>query len=401
MNSSIQHLVDIASKSKRKIIGLMSGTSLDGLDIVLCDIEGSGKNTKLELIKFKTCSYPPDIVELLKAIVSVEEVRLEGICLAHTWLAGYHADLILQTLSDWEMEPVDVDCIASHGQSVYHAPFIKHQNKGMPNSTLQIGDGDHIARKTGILTISDFRQKHTAAGGEGAPLASLVDRLLYTDKNENRILLNIGGIANFSFLPSHKSGADYMTTDTGPGNTLINAAAQKYFETDFDLDGEIAASGKRRAELLREMKHDRYFSKPFPKTTGPEVFNLKWVSKRREQAGVRDLAPPDLIATLTWFSAETIADAIRSAGEIQDEKLPSVYLSGGGMHNKTLINWLQNLLEEYTIESFETIGYNPDAKEAVSFAVLANEALSGEGFLINPGKGAGRRVNFGKISFPV
>lgn len=401
MNPAVQHLFDLSSKSSKSIIGLMSGTSLDGLDIALCRIEGAGSNTLLELSRFNTFHYPFDVVEKLRHVVSVEKVLLEELCLAHTWLADYHADLILETLMMWGVEPAEIDCIASHGQTVYHAPYTKHQQQGFPNSTLQIVDGDHIARRTGILTLSDFRQKHTAAGGEGAPMASLVDKLLYTDKEAHRILLNIGGIANFSFLPAEESEAAYVTTDTGPGNTLVNAATQEYMNREYDEDGKIAASGTISADLLKVMKQDPYFARPLPKTTGPELFNLQWVDRMQERAGVPDITTEDLIATLTWLSAETIADAIKSVTGRIAGPVPVVYLSGGGMHNKTMMRWLKELLEGYTVESFETIGYNPDAKEAASFAVLANEILSGEGFLINPKNGAERRVNFGKVSFPV
>ncbi len=272
----------------------------------------------------------------------------------------------------------------------------------MPNTTLQIGDGDHIARKTGIITISDFRQKHTAAGGEGAPMVSLVDRLLFTDPAEHRFLLNIGGIANFSFLPASQSDAEYVTTDTGPGNTLINAVVRKHFDKDFDKDGQIAASGTVQTELLGEMKRDPYFREPIPKTTGPELFNWDWITSKKKAANIESIAPKDLVTTLTWLTAETIAESIRSvAEELDTQRQTIVYVSGGGMHNKTLVRWLDDLLDDIILESFEVIGYHPDAKEAASFAVLANEMLAGDGFLIDPKQGTQRRVNFGKISFPV
>ncbi|WP_310686746.1 anhydro-N-acetylmuramic acid kinase [Aliifodinibius sp. S!AR15-10] len=402
MNQSIQRLSQIGSKSNRKIIGLMSGTSLDGLDIALCEVKGAGGETELDLLEFKTCTYSESIVKRLGPIVSRETVSLQEVCLANSWLANLHADLVLETLGDWQIEPEAIDAIASHGQTIYHAPFVKHKQKGMPNATLQVGDGDHIARKTGILTLSDFRQKHTAAGGEGAPLASIVDRQLYSHPTENRFLLNIGGIANFSFLPAEQSEAEYVTTDSGPGNTMINAIVQKHFNKDYDRDGEIAEAGKVKTELLAEMKRDSYFKKPFPKTTGPELFNLDWIEKKKKAASVVDIDPQDLVATVTWLSAESIADAIRSvANKLEEELPPVVYLSGGGMHNDTMMKWLRNLLENMQVESFEVIGYNPDAKEAASFAVLANEMLAGDGFLINPKRGVSRRVNFGKISFPV
>lgn len=314
----------------------------------------------------------------------------------HAWLGNYHADLVLEALQSWDLEPDDIDCIASHGQTLFHAPAIQHQRKDMPNSTLQVGDGDHIARKTGILTISDFRQKHIAAGGEGAPLAGLVDELLFKDPQNDRLLLNIGGIANFTLLPA-SDDRGWSTTDTGPGNTLINAAMQRFLDKPFDRDGKVALKGKISLRLLRVLKSHPYFRKPVPKTTGPEEFNLEWVEEKQEASGTSDISVDDLVATLTRFSAETIADSIK---EIAGESLPEIYLSGGGMHNNQLTAWISDELGGYPLKSFEEIGFNPDAKEAVCFAVLANETLSGAGFLIGLDNQPERRVSLGKISLP-
>ncbi|MDZ7690623.1 MAG: anhydro-N-acetylmuramic acid kinase [Balneolaceae bacterium] len=380
MNQVIGSLTNIASKQRRKIVGLMSGTSLDGLDIVLCEITGSGENTMLKIENFKTVHYPPDIVKRMRTIISVETASLQEVCLANSWLANFHADLVLETLADWDIDPSEIDCIASHGQTIYHAPFVKHREEGLPNATLQIGDGDHIARKTGILTISDFRQKHTAAGGEGAPMVSLTDRLLFTHRTESRCMLNIGGIANFAFLPSEQSQAEYVTTDTGPGNTMINAVVQRYFDKDYDEDGDIAASGSVQARLLTAMLEDSYFKEPLPKTTGPELFNTQWVQDKMEEANSTDISPENLVATLTWFTAQSIASSIQTVIEgLTEEQTPVIYLSGGGMHNDTLVKWLDDLLEEIELKSFEVLGYLPDAKEAASFAVLANETLCRRG----------------------
>ncbi|MDZ7715781.1 MAG: anhydro-N-acetylmuramic acid kinase [Balneolaceae bacterium] len=397
MNSSIEQIYKIASKHQKMIVGLMSGTSLDGLDIALCRITGTGKDTKLELEHFATVAYPDEVSNKLKSIVSVEEVSLKEVCLAHTWLGDYHADLVLERLHEWEIEPFDVDVIASHGQTLYHAPVIQHQQEGMPNATLQIADGDHIAKKTGILTVSDFRQKHTSAGGEGAPMVSFVDELLFRDTSSARVLVNIGGIANLTFLPPLESKRDSISGDTGPGNTLINSAVQKHFEKPFDEGGRLAAEGTINAELFKNLIAHPYLKKPFPKTTGPEEFNLSWVESIISENDI-DIGKKDLTATLTWFTAQSLADAIL---EIAEDSEVEIYLSGGGINNQQLVDWLRDLLSDQKIYSFEEIGFNPDAKEAVSFAVLANELLSGDGFFMDPKQNIGRRVNFGKISLPV
>jgi anhydro-N-acetylmuramic acid kinase len=399
MNKTIQQLADTAQKSPKLIIGLMSGTSLDGLDIALCEIQGKGKSTKAELLNFESIPYDPTFKRRLKTITSVPKASLEEVTLLHSFLGHYHGELILQALDQWGVDHSKVDCIASHGQTIYHAPKRQHNHPGMPNATLQIGDGDHIAHKTGILTISDFRQKHTAAGGEGAPMVSFVDRILYTDDTEERILLNIGGIANFTYLPAKKNDSQKtITTDTGPGNTLIDTAVQQYFSRDYDRDGAIARIGQVNRKGLEALKGDPYFHKSLPKTTGPEVFNLRWVDELLYDAGVTDIAPRDLVATLTRLSAETIADGINNI--LDNDQQPIIYVSGGGIHNPVMWDWIEELLPQCEIKNFSTIGFDPDAKEAVLFAVLANEMLSGDGFSIDAHDPRSEKINFGKISFP-
>ncbi|NGP89517.1 anhydro-N-acetylmuramic acid kinase [Fodinibius halophilus] len=399
MNPSIKKLGEIAKKDTKTIIGLMSGTSLDGLDIALCEIHGAGPNTEIELKEFVTKPYTTENKKRLSAISSINETSMEEVCLLHSWLGNYHGQLINEALRDWEIAPSEVDCIASHGQTIYHLPKIQHRQENMPNATLQIGDSDHIARTTGILTIGDFRQKHTAAGGEGAPMVSFVDRLLYTHDSEERILLNIGGIANFTYLPArNNSQTQTITTDTGPGNTLIDMATRQYFSADYDKDGAIAKRGTVNRKALNALKADPYFKKPLPKTTGPELFNLKWVDRLLFKAGVADIKPEDLISTLSKLTAETIAETIELV--LEKEAKPAVYISGGGIHNPVVRNWIDELLPEYPIKSFGEIGFDPDAKEAVLFAILANETLSGKGFSLDANDPDSPTINFGKISLP-
>jgi anhydro-N-acetylmuramic acid kinase len=402
MNPSIKKLAAIAGQESRTIIGLMSGTSLDGLDIALCNISGSGKKTKVSLTHFTTRAYSEYHRSHLKKISSAENVSLAELCWQHTWLAAFHAELILEALSEWGIEPGDVDCIASHGQTVYHLPARDQQ--GFPrslNSTLQIVDGDQIAARTGIMTISDFRQKHTAHGGEGAPMAALIDRLLFGDEQEPRILLNIGGIANFTYLPG---GSDpdlkSFTTDTGPGNTLIDNLAYIYFQKAFDEDGVISASGNINRKLLDALLNDDWFRAEESKSTGPEYFNFNWVKERAEEAGInlKKVRPDDQLATVTELSAISVAENIKEQVEIYRDCV--VYVSGGGARNPHLVSRIADHLDGVTIRDFSELGFDPDAKEALIFAVLANEMLAGQGFDFE-GTGEVRKLNFGKISFPV
>ena len=272
MNKNISTLYQIAQKPSRKIIGLMSGTSLDGLDIVLCEIAGAGETTQVKVIEFDTVDYSEDIKSEIRSVFAKATIDFQKLVLLNEWIGVLHANMILECLKRWEIPTNSIDLIASHGQTVFHAPKILHQQEKFPNATLQIGDGDHIAVKTGIITISDFRQKHLAAGGEGAPLAVYGDYFLFGKKDENRIMLNMGGIANFTFLPSSMNPEEVFVTDTGTGNTLIDAFTRLSFpDKSYDKDAEIAKKGTVNQSLLKALKSDTFFQKPFPKTTGPEL----------------------------------------------------------------------------------------------------------------------------------
>ncbi|MEX0662869.1 MAG: anhydro-N-acetylmuramic acid kinase [Balneolaceae bacterium] len=401
MNPSVKKLGLSANKKIRTIIGLMSGTSLDGLDIALCKIRGSGANTSVELRKFITKEYDEGQKSRLKMISSVENVELKELCYQHTWLASVHTGMINEALAEWNIKPEEVDCIASHGQTIYHLPERDQPEESEPlNSTLQIADGDQIAVKTGIVTISDFRQKHIAHGGEGAPMAALVDRLLFGHETESRILLNIGGIANFTWLPAGKqSNEKSFTTDTGPGNTLIDNVVQNYFNQPYDRDGKIASSGNVHAALLNLLSRDSWFDEKNSKSTGPEYFNLDWIERLAKNAGIKlkNINPEDLVATVTELSAKTIAQSIKA--NVSKPEDCQIYTSGGGAHNPVLIKRLKEILVQTNLHDFSKLGFDPDAKEAIIFAVLANEMLAGDGFEFES-NGEKKRVNFGKISFP-
>lgn len=383
----------MAGRESRRIIGLMSGTSLDGLDIALCRISGSGRQTRLIVEEFETLPYSEDFKADVKSIFSKQQVDLQKLSLLNALIAHLHADMILSSLGRWGVSASDIDCIASHGQTVYHSPRRLHQLGGYPNATLQIGDGDHIAVKTGIITISDFRQKHIAAGGEGAPLALYGDYILFSSSDENRILLNIGGISNYTFLPRDGNAARVVCTDTGPGNTLTDALSRKYFNTPFDRNGNYAKSGNVIPSLLDAMLSHPFFQEDFPKTTGPELFNLSFVEASKALAGIGEVSPADLIATASLLTVQSIANGIKAtAGK---EKCV-VYVSGGGCHNSFIMQELQKCLPENEIKRTEELGFNADAKEAALFALLANETISGS--VVQTG--GGPAVMMGKISLP-
>lgn len=396
MNANITSLYSIAAKPFRNIIGLMSGTSFDGLDIALCEFSGSGLDTGVKLKKFKGAKYKPEFREELKSVFAKKTADLEKVTLLNAFIGSYYAELILEALDEWKIPVSEIDLIASHGQTIFHAP--KHQRKAdaYSNATLQIGDGDHLAMKTGIITISDFRQKHVAAGAEGAPLAVYGDYLLFSNREENRIMLNIGGISNFTFLPANFS-TEFFSSDVGPGNTLMDQFVQlNYAGKYFDENAEIASRGKVSQELLNALFDHPFFQSGYPKTTGPELFSLTYLNQAIIKAGQPYLSKEDTMATLAAFTAGSIVKAIKESAE--GKRAYEVYISGGGMHNPLLSSMIEQQLGK-KLKFTSDLGIIPDAKEAVLFALLANEAIAGgkTDFGKHPGVPS---ISMGKISFP-
>lgn len=398
MNKNIDQLYRIANKKERLIIGLMSGTSVDGLDIALCNFKGSGTETEIEILFFETVAFDDDFKKEIKSVFSKQNVDLEKVCLLNAWIADRHASIINACLKKWNIKNEDVDLIASHGQTIYHAPKILHGIDKFPNATLQIGDGDHLAVKTGIITVSDFRQKHVAAGGEGAPLAVYGDYFIFSKKAENRVMLNIGGIANFTYLPGNLNVDEVFSTDVGAGNTLMDAYVQKYFEGKyFDENASIAKQGTVNENLLSALKDNEFFKNDFPKTTGPELFNLNFVDEAKQRSNTKNISHADTMATLNRFTADGIVDALKRSLPVKDF---IVYTSGGGMHNDLLMQNIQQQLPDILFKDFTDLKINPDAKEALLFAVLANECVCGSELKFGKEKNRIPNVTMGKISFP-
>lgn len=396
MNKFISKLATIAAAPSRIIIGLMSGTSLDGLDIALCEFTGAGRETKVKVLQFTTKPYDNAFKEQLKLISFKQEVELQQVTLLHAIFGQYTAQLVLEALQDWGLAAANIDVVASHGQTIFHAPVSFHQLEGAPNATLQIGDGDHIAVHTGIITLSDFRQKHIAAGGEGAPLAVYGDYLLFSSRAENRILLNIGGISNFTYLPAVENPDLVFSTDVGPGNTIMDQFIQLHYPGKYyDHNAEVASAGVANEALVGQLLENSFFSKPFPRTTGPELFNLDYLMRAQADCGQQSLSKEDVMASLCEFTARSIIAAIREAIAGQHFE---IYLSGGGMHNPLLVQKLTAGLG-IALQNTQSLGIDPDAKEAVLFALLANECLAG-GATDFGSRTAIPSATMGKISLP-
>jgi len=402
MNHYVNRLYQLARQPSRRIIGLMSGTSLDGLDVALCRLEGHGPGTKLTLEHFRTLNYDEDVKQRIREVFARDPVSLEYLTLLNPWLARMHAALVLGCLRQWQVAPADVDLIASHGQTIYHAPHHQHQRPDFDlNATLQIGDGDHIAVATGIITLSDFRQKHVAAGGEGAPLAAYGDFLLLSSPDEERLLLNLGGIANFTYLP--RAGGDAtaaFSTDTGPGNTLLDATVRAHHPNlTYDEDGRLARAGRLHPGLLAELLAHPFFAAPLPKTTGSELFGPAYLVAAQQRSATQNLPLEDLLATLAELSAVGVARAVQFA--FANRPAPTaVYASGGGAHNPALMQALARHLPGTRFATTDELGVPGDAKEAILFAVLANEAVAGTPIAMGGGRQLVPAVGMGKVSFP-
>ncbi len=394
MNAWIDALYKMAGRKHRFIIGLMSGTSLDGLDIAYCRVTGSGSETKVDLQAFRTVPYEDTDREKIRKVFAQKQVDLAYLTMLNSYLGKLHAKMVNRFLFDHNIVRSRVDLIASHGQTVMHVPHGNFDGLEL-NTTLQIGDGDHLAVDTGIITVSDFRQKHVAAGGEGAPLALYGDYLLFAKKGENRILLNIGGIANFTFIPDDALPMHVTVTDSGPGNTIMDAYMKKYFDMLYDQDAALASQGAVLPDLLSALRGHTFFTLDFPRTTGPELFNLNYLKDALAASGTGSANHADIMCTLNRFTAESVATAIRA---VTGERRLKVYMSGGGASNPLLVHNLRQLLKNVTFEKTDTLGVPADAKEAVLFAVLANETVSGRP--VDFGRKEMPSVTFGKISFP-
>lgn len=351
-----------------KVIGLMSGTSLDGIDAAV--VEFSGRND-FKVLAFTTTPLSSERREQVhNAIVHGNAAALNRV---HADLGEWFAVAALQACRAAGLQPEDIDVIGSHGQTIWHEP----PSAGRRGATLQLGCPATIAERTGIAVVSDFRTRDVAAGGEGAPLVPWVDRFLFSDPEKRRILQNIGGVANLTWVPKRGETAPLIAFDTGPGNTLINSAVE--LATDgretYDVDGKRAAKGKVDSQLLAELMADPYYHRVPPKSTGREMFGKPYVeSVVARYPGVRKDWDA-LVATMTALTAKTITNAIKKW--IVPHGVDEMVITGGGSRNPTLVSWIARELDGITVSGGDVLGVDPDAKEAVAFAALAWAHMNG------------------------
>ncbi|MCP4487163.1 MAG: anhydro-N-acetylmuramic acid kinase [Gammaproteobacteria bacterium] len=344
--------------SSKLFIGLMSGTSMDGVDIAIVDFD----HHPPKLVFSHTRPYESNLLQRLRSITHTESTSLDILCQLDIEVARFYASLVNQALANLQIETTSICAIGSHGQTLIHNPDID------PTYTLQIGDPNTLAASTGITTVADFRRRDMALGGQGAPLAPAFHKFLFHSLESNRVIVNIGGIANITCLPADSKTA-VTGFDTGPGNTLLDYWVNLHRHTTCDNNGNWAASGKVIEELLQAMLDDEpYFKQVTPKSTGTEYFDHRWLGKHL----IDEYAAADVQATLTELTATTIALEINQL----PMKIEHCYVCGGGVHNSVLMQKLQQKLPVCPLTSTAEIGLDPDYVEAVAFAWLAQETLN-------------------------
>ncbi|MBI4832099.1 MAG: anhydro-N-acetylmuramic acid kinase [Candidatus Lindowbacteria bacterium] len=363
----MKRLIEIMGLKKRLVVGLMSGTSADGVDAALVEIEGNCLDTQVKLLAFETVPYLSDTAN---AVRNLQNGRTRHVCEMNFRLGEIFAEAALKVIRTAKLKSGDVHLIGSHGQTIYHLPDARSSCR----STLQIAEPCVIAERTGIVTVADFRVRDVAAGGYGAPLIPYVDFILFRNPGRVRALQNIGGIANVTVVTPRLDGV--FAFDTGPGNILIDECVRAITggERQYDCDGALARTGKIDHEVLRELLEHPYLSIPPPKTTGRELFGGELA--RKLISAVPADHRVDILATLTAFTAYSIKQSY-DLFVFPKFDVEEVILSGGGGCNIYLVELLQKLFAPVPIRLSDEFGIPSDAKEAIGFAILANETISG------------------------
>lgn len=368
-----------------RIAGLMSGTSADGVDVAIIDFDGS----RVQVRAFEMIPYPPEVREEIFRAFRPETGRVDAICRLNFTLGEMFAKALMRLSKKSGIGLETIDLVGSHGQTIYHIPE-------RPRSTLQIGEPSVIAERTGITTVADFRPRDIAAGGQGAPLVPFADYLLFRDPRKNRALQNIGGIANVTYLPAGGGIEDVLAFDTGPGNMVIDRLIGRLTQGQkaYDAGGDMAGRGTVHAALLGELLRHPYFRRRPPKTTGREVFGTQFTDAFYRRARALRISPQDMLATATALTARSIAEAYRKFLPAQVDEM---ILCGGGAWNVTLVAMLQSAMPETRILRMSDLGISPDAKEAISFAILAYATVHGLADNVPAATGARRAAVLGKI----
>ena len=406
-NREIMFRSDYASRSGHLVVGLMSGTSLDGVDATLVRITtgAAGAVASVELLDHVYIPYSDELRGMVAALCSIEKARIDDLTYVHFGLSEWYASAVLQVLAKAGLEASKVDAVSMHGQTVWHAPvprdFPGPEGRLPVRATLQLGSAAVVRERTGIPVISDLRSRDMAAGGEGAPLAPYIDALLFGSPTEGRIVQNIGGIGNATVIPAGASTSEIVAFDTGPGNMVMDAVA---FEVTkgaerFDPSGSIAARGRACEEMVAGlMRGDPYFARRPPKSTGREVYGAAFAAAFMAEAKRRGLSGEDALATATAFTAESIAAAYRDF-VLPTTGIGAVLACGGGALNPTLLGMIRARLPAgIRVSTTAEAGVPDQAREAMAFALMGHESLMGRPSNLPAVTGARRPVVLGSIT---
>lgn len=387
----------LSKLKKKKIlygIGLMSGTSLDGIDVALVKIINK-KKPIFELVEFVSVPYNMELKNRILKNSKNETSCVQEICSLNVEISNEYVKVINLLLEKINFEIEDVDFISSHGQTIWHNP---NNMNGFISSTLQIGDASVLSCAFNKLVIYDFRTLDMAYGGSGAPLIPISEYYIYRT-NYDRVLLNIGGISNITYMKKNASISDIYAFDTGPGNMLIDMACMKLFNKNFDIDGKIAETGTVSEELLDYLMSDEYFKLLPPKSTGREKYSEYFLDDVIKKAKNLSLSNEDVIATLTAFTAKSIINQVETF--VCSFNSGELIVSGGGANNPYLVKLLKKYKSKsYDIKTGFELGYNSDAKEAVGFVVLGYLRIMNKPSNIVSVTGAKKEVSLGSIVLP-
>lgn len=387
----------LASKARKLCIGLMSGTCCDGIDAVLVAIEGSGTKLKVTELAFVTLPYEKKFRTRLLTLARGEEGGSRELCLMNFTLGQLFVDAARAVCKKAKVSPAEIDLIGSHGHTFYHIPEAQEYFGKPVSATMQLGEASLLGEAFGCPVVSDFRVRDMAAGGQGAPLVPYTEYLLYRSDTETVALQNIGGIGNLTVIPRQALADQILAFDTGPGNMVIDELVYRYSSgvESYDKNGDLGRKGKVSDSLVRWMlDNDGYLSRFPPKTTGRERYGKPFVDLVEQQGIALSLSPLDVIASATYYTAFCISYSLSHFCPVPVDRLT---VGGGGIHNSFLMDELRLLLPQVRVNTQEDLGFNSDSKEAVAFAVLANEAIAGRPNTLIGATGASHTVVMGKI----
>lgn len=381
-----------------KVIGLMSGTSADGIDAALIEVRGGPKRLFIHLLAFDLYPYPKPLQKTLIDLASGTGFSIERLCHLNFALAEQFSNAVIALARQAGTPLSEVNLVGSHGQTVQHLPEPSGHGENGIRSTLQIGEPSVIAERTGITTIADFRPRDMAAGGQGAPLAPYLHFHLLSHKKKSRAVINLGGISNVTYLKANAPIEETIAFDMGPANMLLDGLVSVLSQGKraFDRNGSMAKKGQVSGQLLSQLMRHPFIKKHPPKSTGREVFGAKMVQKILEEGRSLNLSNNDLLATATAYTVSSVTENIHRF-ILEKGGLHEVIVGGGGVHNPVLMQGLSHSLAPLPVLSFEALGHDSRAIEAMTFAVLAYQSWHNRPANIPAVTGARHSVILGKI----